>query len=97
VRKLERKAILSVDYGLEAIYSEILEKLSHMTYGVEPTETYAWVDNMSESLFAKYPHVRRVKSSGGRSYVVTIPRYQEFTWLRFGSRKMMFISCRLPE
>jgi hypothetical protein len=81
LRKLERKAILSADYGLEAIYSEILEKLSHMTYGVEPTETYAWVDNMPESLFAKYPHVQRVKSSGGRSYVVSIPRYQEFTWL----------------
>ena len=36
---------------------------------------------MPESLFAKYPHVQRVKSSGGRSYVVSIPRYQEFTWL----------------
>jgi hypothetical protein len=81
LRKVERKSILSVDYGLEAIYSEILEKLSHMTYGVEPPETYAWVDNMGESLFAKYPHVRRVKSSGARSYLVSIPRYQEFTWL----------------
>jgi hypothetical protein len=34
-RKLERKAILTVDYGLESIYAG-LEKLSHMTYGVEP-------------------------------------------------------------
>jgi hypothetical protein len=81
LRKLERKAILSVDYGLESIYAEILEKLSHVAYGVEPTETYAWVDNMPESLFEKYPRVRRVKNSGGRSYVVSIPRYQEFTWL----------------
>src|ERR1700730_7788172 len=81
LRKLERKTILSVDFGLEAIYAEILEKLSHVAYGVEPTETYAWVDNLPESLFGKYPHMRRVKNSGGRSYVVSIPRYQEFTWL----------------
>jgi hypothetical protein len=78
-RKLERKGILTVDYGLQSIYAEILEKLSHLTYGAEPTETYTWVDNMPESLFAKYPEARRVKTGEGRSYLVSIPRYQEFT------------------
>jgi hypothetical protein len=79
LRKLERKAILTADYGLEAIYAEVLEKLSHMTYGVESTETYAWIENAPESLFQRYPHIRRVKDTGERSYVVSIPRYQEFT------------------
>lgn len=80
-RKFERKGILTVDYGLESIYAEILEKLSHLTYGSEPTETYAWIENAPESLFQKYPHIRRVKDAGERSYVVSIPRYQEFTEL----------------
>jgi hypothetical protein len=80
-RKFERKAILSVDYGLESIYSEIIEKLSHLTYGVEPTETYASVENAPETIFQKYPHIRQVRDLGGGSYVVSIPRYQEFTTL----------------
>jgi hypothetical protein len=81
LRKLERKAILTTDYGLESIYAEILEKLSHMTYGEESAETYTWIENAPESLFQKYPHVRKVKDVGERSYVVSIPRYQEFTQL----------------
>jgi hypothetical protein len=81
IRKWERKAILSVDYSLESIYAGILQKASHLTYGVESTETYAWIDNASESLFARYPHIRKVKDVGRGSYIVSIPRYQEFTAL----------------
>ena len=81
IRKWERKAILSVDYGLEAIYAEILEKASHATYGVESAETYAWIENAPDSFFRNYPRIRKVKDVGPRSYVVMIPRYQEFTEL----------------
>jgi hypothetical protein len=34
---------------------------------------------MPESLFQKYPETRTVNTGGGRSYLVSIPRYQEFT------------------
>jgi len=81
LRKLERKAILTTDYGFESIYAGIIEKLSHMTYGVESPETYTWIENAPESLFQKYPHIRKVKEVGPRAYVVSIPRYQEFTQL----------------
>ena len=79
LRKWERKGILSVDYGLQSIYAGILQAASHLTYGVESTETYAWIENAPETLFSKYPHVRKVKELGYGSYVVSIPRYQEFT------------------
>jgi len=81
LRKWERKAILSLDYGLESIYSGILQTASHLTYGIEPTETYARIENASESLLNKYPHIRVVKQNAHGSYVVSIPRYQEFTEL----------------
>src|SRR5262249_46337005 len=61
IRKWERKAILSLDYGLEAIYASILEEASHLTYGVESAETYAWIENTPASLFSKYPHIRKVR------------------------------------
>jgi hypothetical protein len=79
VRKWERKFILSVDYGLEAIYAWILEKASHLTYGVESDETYAWIENAPATLFQEFPRIKNVKQVGPRSFVVVIPRYQGFT------------------
>ena len=79
VRKWERKFILSVDYGLESIYAWILEKASHLTYGVESDETHTWIENAPETLFQTFPRIKNVKQIGPRSFVVIIPRYQEFT------------------
>lgn len=79
IRKWERKAILSVDYGLEAIYASALEKASHMTYGIESADTYAAIENVPGNFFQDFPRIRKVKELGPRSFIVIIPRYQEFT------------------
>jgi hypothetical protein len=79
IRKWERKFILSVDYGLEAIYAEILQAASHLTYGVESDETYTWIESAPESVFREFPRVRIVAETAKQSYIVIIPRYQEFT------------------
>ena len=81
IRKWERKFILSVDYGLEAIYAGILEKATHLTYGVASADTYTWIGGTPESLFAEFPKIRKVQEVGPQSYVVIVPRYQEFTEL----------------
>ena len=80
-RKWERKAILSLDYGLEAVYAWVLEKGTHAVYGVEPSDTYAWIENAPATIFKDNPRIRMVKEVGARSYIVVIPRYQEFTEL----------------
>ena len=79
IRKWERKFILSMDYGLEALYAWVLEKASHLTYGVESADTYTWIENAPETLFQEFPRIKAVKEVSSRSYVVAIPRYQEFT------------------
>ena len=83
LRKWERKFILSVDYGLESIYAWILEKASHLTYGAESGETYAWIENAPETIFHEFPRIKvdqeKTKALGRQSFVVSIPRYQEFT------------------
>ena len=79
IRKWERKFILSVDYGLEALYAWVLEKASHLTYGVESADTYTWIENAPETLFQEFPRIKTVKEVSSHSYVVAIPRYQEFT------------------
>lgn len=79
-RKLERKTILTLDYGLQSIFSEILQLASHL-HGAESRETYATIDNASESVFREFPHIRKIKDVAPGEYLVSIPRYQEFTEL----------------
>jgi hypothetical protein len=79
IRKLERKFILSVDYGLEALYAWVLERASHLTYGVESDETYVWIESAPETIFKEFPRVKTVTEAARPSYIVAIPRYQEFT------------------
>jgi hypothetical protein len=79
IRKCERKFILSVDYGIESIYAWILEKASHLTYGVESDETYTWIENAPDCLSREFPRMKIVAETARNACIVSIPRYQEFT------------------
>jgi hypothetical protein len=79
VRKWERKTFLTLDYTIEAFYCWVIEKLTYATYGHEPANTYAWVENTSASALRQFPQVKVVKQMGPQAFVVDIPRYQEFT------------------
>lgn len=79
LRKCERKAFLTLDYTAEAFYCWLIEKATHASYGYEPIETFAWIDHADESVFQAIPRVKKVKQVGPGTYVVDIPRYQEFT------------------
>lgn len=79
LRKCERKVFLSVDYAVEAFYCWLIEKATHATYGYEPADTYAWIDNSNPVVFRELPRVKEVKQAGPRAYIVDISRYQEFT------------------
>ena len=79
LRKWERKAWLSLDYGVEAAYCGLIELASHATYGVEDDVTYAWVENAPESAWSNIAGVGKVKSVGTDSFIVKMPRYQKFT------------------
>jgi hypothetical protein len=79
IRKWERKFILSVDFAIEAVYAEAMQSASHLAYGAEPEETYTWIENAPETLFRDFPRIKNVKQVGPQSFVVSIPRYQEFT------------------
>jgi hypothetical protein len=82
-RKWERKFILSVDYGIEAVYAEAMQLASHLAYGAESDETYTWIESAPETLFRDFPrikvHQEKTKEVSRQSYVAIIPRYQEFT------------------
>jgi hypothetical protein len=83
IRKWERKFILSVDYGIEAIYAEAMQVASHLAYGAESGETYTWIESAPENVFQEFPRIKadqeKAKEVSKQSFVVIIPRYQEFT------------------
>ena len=78
LRKWERRAFLTIDYSVEAFYCWLIEKATHVSYGYEPDETLAWVDGDQSSL-QQIPRVKVLKQLGAHEFIVSIPRYQEFT------------------
>jgi hypothetical protein len=79
IRKMERKFILSVDFGIEALYAKAMLIASHLTYGAESDETYSWFSHAPENLVQEFPHIKKIKDIAPGSLLVSIPRYQEFT------------------
>jgi len=55
VRKWERKAWLSLDYGIEGVYCGLIKLASHAVYGLEDDVTYASIENAPEPGWAGIP------------------------------------------
>ena len=79
LRKWERRFFLTLDYASEALYCSLIEWATHASYGHEPNDTYAWVENLNQEQLSQIPHVKVVKQAGPQAEIVVIPRYQEFT------------------
>src|SRR5712692_4461601 len=61
--------------ALVNFYCWLIEKATHASYGIESADTYAWIDNASEEIFAENPRIRKVKHVGSGAYIAVIPRY----------------------
>lgn len=79
LRKWERKLFLTADYSIEAFYCWVIEELTHLSYGFEPSRTYAWIATAKSPTPTLPPHANLVKQVGAKELIVDIPRYQEFT------------------
>jgi hypothetical protein len=82
VRTVERRAWLTLDYSVEAVYCELIELATHVTYGFEDTTTAAWVDfpaSGNTPISLPITSVRILSDLGNNQAIVEIPRYQEFT------------------
>jgi len=79
LRKLERKVILSVEYGFKSIYASLIALGTHMAYGTTSSDTYALITQIPENFFKEYPNVKNIKSIGSSENIVAIPSEQPFT------------------
>ncbi len=79
LRKWERKLFLTTDYAIEAVYCWVIEKLTHLTYGIEPSSTYASILNASPDRLSQVPDIEIVRQLGPTAFAISAPRYQPFT------------------
>jgi hypothetical protein len=78
VRKWERRFALSTQYALMAVYAGITRLSAETGRGPQDLVIHAWVDGASDRIFEDQ-RIRKVKAVGATSYVVAIPRLQDFT------------------
>ncbi len=82
-----------MDYTFEAFYCWLIQIATQLTYGEEPADTYAWIDNANEALLQQLPRVKIVKQAGPQAFIVDMPRYQEFSTLaaELADREIHFV------
>jgi hypothetical protein len=78
VRKWERRFALSAEYSLMATYAGIVRLGTHSDRKPEDLVIHAWIDGASERIFED-DRVRKIKTLGEDSYIVTLPRFEAFT------------------
>jgi hypothetical protein len=77
-RKVERKFFLSIEYGVKAIYAQIIKRASHSAFGVAATEVYATIHTPTTHIFGD-ARVKKVRDVRGGLTIITLPHYQGFT------------------
>ncbi|HEY4496848.1 MAG TPA: hypothetical protein VI432_01735 [Candidatus Paceibacterota bacterium] len=79
VRKLERKIILSIEYGFKSIYSWIIKSGAETAYTPQDLEIYAIVKNLSDNILKQNPRTRLVTKIDSELSIILLTRYEEFT------------------
>ncbi len=78
VRKWERRAVLSAEYGVKALYGKAIKTATEAAYGPEDLRLQAWVKGVSPANVAKLPDAKVIHEFDG-SLILSIPRYDLFT------------------
>ena len=78
LRKLERRAALSAEYGVKAAYGWLMGLGTGAAYAPEDLEIFVWISHATESAFVD-PRVKRIKQIDGTRYIARVPRYEAFT------------------
>jgi hypothetical protein len=86
VRKWERRFALSTEYSLMATYAGIVRLGTHTVQQPEDLIVHAWIEGASDRIFED-DRIRKIKTVGDRSYIVTLPRFEPFTPIVVGLAK----------
>jgi hypothetical protein len=78
LRKVERRFALTAEYAIKAAYGFVIRKASGAAYSGEDLRIYARVADTPLPALSD-PRVKVVQTLEPRRYIVTLPRYEDFT------------------
>jgi hypothetical protein len=78
LRKIERRFALTTEYAIKAMYGFVIRKASGAAYAGEDLRIYARVADTPLPALSD-PRVKVVQTIEPQRYVVTLPRYEDFT------------------
>jgi hypothetical protein len=78
LRKAERRLALTAEYAIKTVYGFAIRQASGAAYDAEDLRTYARVADATPAALAD-PKVKIVETLGPQQFVVSLPRYEDFT------------------
>ncbi len=78
LRKIERKFIISLELGIEAIYGQIIKMSAYLSYGGPDPLDYLTVTNTNKEALND-ERITIVEELANDTYIISTPHYQEFT------------------
>ncbi|MGH7517461.1 MAG: FAD-binding protein [Gemmatimonadales bacterium] len=78
IRSWERRLILSLEYGIKALYATAIERATRAAYGAQDDRIQMVVAGWTDSVAARHPGVARLEAVDSVHTLVAVPRYDEF-------------------
>ncbi len=78
-RKLERRAVVTVEYGTKAIYGAIIRYASATALGASDLEIQTVMVGLEPADAVREPSIKIVRDLGGGRTLIRTPRYQAYT------------------
>ena len=79
LRKLERRAVFTAEYGVKAVYGWLIGRASQTALGAADLEIKTVVTGLAAEDVARDSRIRVVRSLGGGRTLILTPRYQAYT------------------
>ncbi|HEX2438483.1 MAG TPA: hypothetical protein VHT71_09240 [Methylomirabilota bacterium] len=79
VRKVERRAIVTVEYGVKAVYGAVIGWASNTALGAADLDILSVVTGLDPADLAAEPSLKVVRELGNGRTLIRTPRYQAYT------------------
>mgnify|MGYP003392955124 CR=1 FL=1 len=77
-RQLERKFILSMEYGGKAVYGWVMKKMTYLSYAPESPFTVVQATHIPDNIMEKEKALKFIKKTNDQEALVAMPRYDAF-------------------
>jgi hypothetical protein len=77
-RQVERKLILSVEYGIKAVYASLITAATRATYGSADDRIRMVVSGLTDDVVNGDPRIEPLERLDDVHTLVAVPRYDEF-------------------